>query len=658
MRLRSFSWFAFAMLLALGARAQSPTLLNALFQDHAVLQRDQPIAVWGQAAANELVTVSFASATARAQADRGGRWSVTLPPMSAGGPFVLTAQGSSGARQTASDILLGDVFLCSGQSNMELPVRQAGDSSNEITNSANDTLRMLTVSHAISPTALLDFSNPVAWQIAAPATVPDWSAACFYFGRELQKSIHVALGLVHSSWGGSNIRPWMSSAALRAGSGYGPALDTLALYAKDPGAAQAAFAGQWEAWWRSKSGDHAGAEPWHPNAPIRTTPDSIAWRAAPPGLGDWRFWPGAGLEDFTGLIWFRTTFTLTAAQAAAPATLNLGPINQVDETWVNGRAIGNTFGYGAERSYPLAAGLLHAGQNVLVINALSNYGGGGLLAGGTPRALQPGSGPPIALNGPWEYRLVPSAYGYPPRTPWESVGGLTTLYNAMIAPLRNFGFRGALWYQGESNTGEADTYQGLLTALMADWRRQFGAELAFLVVQLPNYGPQPVAPGESGWASVREAERQAVAHDARAGLAVTIDVGDAHNLHPANKQDVGRRLARAARHVIYGEKIAPSGPVPRGATRVADRVVVAFGDIGGALVAYSHDTPIGFELCGDAPGSCRYVEASIRNAQVLLTVPGGTSPSRVRYCWADSPVCTLFDRSGLPAGPFELAISP
>ena len=177
-------------------------------------------------------------------------------------------------------------------------------------------------------------------------------------------------------------------------------------------------------------------------------------------------------------------------------------------------------------------------------------------------------------------------------------------------------------------------------------------------MQLPNYGPQPVAPGDSGWATVREAERLAVAHDPNAGLAVTIDIGDAHNLHPGNKQDVGRRLARAARHVIYGEAIVPSGPVPHQAIRAGGQVVVDFGDVEGGLVAYSHDTPIGFELCADAPGSCRFVEATIRNAQVLLTVPGATSPTRVRYCWADSPVCTLFDRSGLPAGPFELKVSP
>src|SRR5665213_1747463 len=150
-----------------------------------------------------------------------------------------------------------------------------------------------------------------------------------------------------------------------------------------------------------------------------------------------------------------------------------------DRTWINGRAVGNTFGYGTERSYRLAAGTLHAGENILIVNVLSNYGGGGLLGGGTPRALQPASGPPVVLNGAWQYRLVPTAFGYPPRTPWESVGGLTTIYNAMIAPLGNYGLRGAVWYQGESNTGEADSYRSLLTGLMADWRRQFGAELAY-----------------------------------------------------------------------------------------------------------------------------------------------------------------------------------
>jgi sialate O-acetylesterase len=355
-------------------------------------------------------------------------------------------------------------------------------------------------------------------------------------------------------------------------------------------------------------------------------------------------------------VWHRTRFTLTAAQAASAATLALGAIDQVDETWLNGHAVGNTFGYGTERTYSVAAGTLQAGDNILVVNVLSTDGGGGLLGDHAKRALRLSGAESIALDGPWQYRIALSAVGNPPRAPWESVGGLGTLYNAMIAPLGSYGIRGALWYQGESNTGEAETYRTLLAGLIADWRHQFGTELPFLVVQLPNFGPPPSTPGESGWAEVREAQRQVVANDPHAGLAVTIDIGDARNLHPTNKQDVGRRLARAARRVIYGDSISPSGPSALAAVRDGNQIAVEFRDVDRGLVAYSHDSPIDFELCSDSPGTCRFVDSGIDGTRVLLSIPYGTSPTRVRYCWADSPVCTLFDLSSLPAGPFELRI--
>jgi sialate O-acetylesterase len=652
---RSIGLVLLVVLCAPVAHAQSTPLLYPLFQDHAVLQRDRPISVWGQAKAAELVSVSLGDSSAQARADASGRWSAVLPAMSGGGPYVLTAQGSSGTRESAGDVLVGDVFLCSGQSNMELDVLRAGDSRNEISNSANDSIRLLNIEHAVSPVALQALQNPVAWQIAAPETVPNWSAACFFFARELQKSIHVPIGLMQSAWGGANIRPWISAGELHDIGGFDAALGILRVYAKDPSAAQVQFAAQWEQWWRSKSGQRAGTEPWNPSA-------SGEWQRAPLPLNDWRFWGVPELRDFKGLVWYRTTITLSAAQAKSAATLALGPINQIDETWINGRALGNTFGYGAERSYSIAQGSLHAGDNVLVVNVLSDYGGGGLLAGGAKRALQLAGGDSIPLDGPWQYRIAPAAVGYPPRAPWEAVGGLSTLYNAMIAPLGSYGLRAVLWYQGESNTGDPRSYEALLAALMADWRRQFGAELPFLIVQLPNYGPQAFAPVESGWAGVREAQRLAVAHDPHAGLAVTIDIGEPRNLHPTNKQDVGSRLARAARHVVYGEALAPSGPVPLAAAPAAPaapatgKIVVGFSDVEGQLVAYSHDRPIGFELCADAPGSCRFADARIDGSQVLLSIPDAMSPTRVRYCWGDSPVCTLFDLAALPAGPFELRI--
>ena len=637
-----------SLVVSVTASAQSPALMNGLFQDHAVLQRDQPIQVWGHAVAGETVTVSLDSANASARADAAGQWSVTLPARNAGGPFVLKAHGSGGQEQAANDVLVGDVFLCSGQSNMELPVRRSGDTDSEIRNSTNDRIRMLTVKHAASASPQADFQDPVQWQSAAPGTVPEWSATCFYFARELQKSVPVPVGLVHSSWGGSNIRPWLSAAALRAAH-YGTGIDLLALYAKDPNAAQAQFGQQWEQWWREKTRQLPGTEPW-------SVGNTSSWASTPPQVGDWRYWGVPAMREFSGEVWFRTHIKLSAAQAKSAARLELGAINMVDETWLNGHVVGNTFGFDADRTYNIAPGVLHAGDNLLVVNTMSNYGSRGMLNSGSKRQLVFADGSTLPLDGEWRYQVAPASVGFPPRTPWEPVGGLSTLYNAMIAPLGHFGFRAALWYQGESNTGEWQGYQALLAGLMADWRRQFGAGLPFLVVQLPNYGALTSAPVESEWAGLREAQKEAVAHDAHAGLAVTIDIGDPYNLHPTNKQEVGRRLAHAARHVVYGEAIAPSGPVAARATRVGDKVVVDFRDVDGALVAYSHESPIGFELCGEGPGSCKFADAHLDGAKVELSEEGGPWARRVRYCWADSPVCTLFDGARLPAGPFELGI--
>jgi sialate O-acetylesterase len=377
---------------------------------------------------------------------------------------------------------------------------------------------------------------------------------------------------------------------------------------------------------------------------------------APDALGDWKRWGVPSLAGHDGMVWFRRTVTLTRAQALGTAALALGGIDEVDQTWVNGRPVGNTFGWGTPRTYQLPAGVLREGENVVVINVLSTWASGGLLGPADAMTIRAADGTSVPLAGGWQYARVPPDVGTPPRAPWESVGGLTTIGNAMVAPLGPMPLRGAVWYQGESNAAVDTDYERLLRGLMIGWRRRFGADLPFLVVQLPNFGAPVVEPGASAWASLREAQRRAVANDAHAGLAVTIDLGDRFELHPPNKQGVGVRLARAARHVVYGEAIGPSGPRPAGASRSDGGIVVEFADVEGALVALSGRRPTGFEVCGATQASCRFADAVIDGTHALVDGPDAAAATRVRYCWGGAPVCTLYDRSGLPAGPFEIEV--
>jgi sialate O-acetylesterase len=641
--------------LSFPARANDaqPPLLHAMFQDHAVLQRGQPLRVWGQAEPGQDVQVELAGKRAEARARADGRWEVTLPALEAGGPHTLVARAGA-AKQSVADVLVGDVWLCSGQSNMELQVWRTLDARAEIAGASNDRIRLFTVPQVAAVQPQAGFSQPVRWRSVDSGSVRDFSAACYYFARELQKTVDVPMGLVNAAWGGSRIQAWTGGEALRRLGDYDAELDVLARYATDPVAAVGDWGGLWQRWWSAAPGVAAGDAPWAEGAPAGT------WRNAPAQLGAWERWGAPELAGFNGMVWYRTTVELSAAQAAQDAVLALGPADEIDMTWVNGRAVGSTYGAGGGREYALPAGLLHAGTNTVVVNVLDTYRDGGLSGPASAHALRLADGSKVPLDGGWKYRVVPAAVGNPPRAPWQSAAGLSTLYHGMIAPLGHFGLRGALWYQGESNTFEHARYANLLRALRDDWRGRFGAQLPMLFVQLPNYGTPPTRPGESDWAAMREAQRQVAAEDPRSGLVVAIDLGDRYDIHPSNKQELGRRLARAARQMVYGEKLAAAGPVPSSVSRNGDAVVVAFDDVGDALVAYGADGPIGFELCGAEPGSCRYARAEIRDHRVTLRAPGALEATRVRWCWADSPVCTLYDSDGsgpgLPVGPFEFPI--
>ncbi len=644
--------FAVAVMVSsAGAADPAPPgpLFASVFQDHAVLQRDRPIAVWGTAAAGETVAVSLDGQQASAVADASGRWSARLPAMEAGGPFTLEARAASGATQTLSDVLVGDVWLCSGQSNMELTVARSKNGGFAAARSADDGLRLLGVPHVHRLAPAAELPEGAAWRPAAPETVRTFSAACYFAGQKLRDTEKVPVGLIVSAWGGSAAEAWTAEAGLRAAGGFDDRLDLLGEYRRDEAAANQVMGRMWEDWWRAHS--KAGTEPWLPELG-RTG----AWADVPEPMRNWKTWGVPLLARHDGMVWFRRSVTLSPAQAQHTATLSLGAIDEVDETWVNGRPIRNTFGWGTDRTYALPKGALRAGENVIVVNVLSTWDAGGMTGPAEKLALTFDDGTKVALGGGWSYQVVPLEIGRPPRAPWESVAGLTTLYNGMIAPLGPLGVRGAVWYQGETNADAPEGYQAILAGLMSSWRAQLGAELPFVIVQLPGFGPTPTDPVESGWSEIREAQRRAVEADAHAALAVTIDLGERDNIHPTNKRDVGLRIARAARFAAYGETIAPTGPAVSSARLEPDRVMVSFRDVEGRLVTYSSGQAIAFELCGAEPGTCRFASGAAEGDQVVIPLEGHQPPARVRFCWGDSPLCNLSDESGLPVGPFELAL--
>lgn len=624
-------------------------LLHPLFQDHAVLQRDQPVRVWGTAASGVTVRVRLADRTATARADDSGHWQAMLPPLAAGGPYELAIRAGDSI-QVVRDVLMGDVWLCSGQSNMELPVWRALDAASEVAAATQPMIRLFTVPKAAAVSPRQEFAGPVAWHPASPDTVRDFSAACFYFARELQKTVAVPMGLIQAAWGGSRIEAWTSASGLRRQGGMDPALDILELYATDPVAANAQWGQHWQQWWSTHTGPGADESPWQSAA------DRIGWQQAPSMRGAWEHWGVPALSDYNGMVWYRSQVTLTVAQAGQGARLELGAVDETDMTWVNGVAVGSENAPGTARSYALPAGLLDAGANTVVINVLDTYGEGGLAGPASAHAVVLDDGTRLVLDAPWQYQPAPTAHA-PPLAPWHGATGVSTLHNGMIAPLGQPGLRGTLWYQGESNIGDGAAYAARLRGLRDDWRGRFGAQVPFLVVQLAGYGQPPEAPVESGWAQVREAQRRVVAEDPHAGLALAIDIGDAYDIHPPNKQELGRRLARVARHVVYGERaIAPSGPTARTASRTPAGIRIAFDDVTGALATTGANGPIGFELCDAQARQCTYAEALLDGHDVVLRSPQPVPGARVRYCWADGPICTLRDRSGAPAGPFELSL--
>ena len=608
--------------------------LPRMFADGMVLQRDQPIVLWGRAAAGADVQVRFDGEQARARTDANGQWRVTLPARKAGGPYVLRIDDGQTPRELR-DVLVGDVWLASGQSNMEWPISQSADAQAEIARANDPLIRHFKVprSWAGAPQWQLAGGD---WVAASPAVAGEFSAVAHFFARALRTSEGVPIGIIDSTWGGSSIEAWTDAAT--------QGMDAQALeaqaraLAEEDGRALAQARARLARW--TLPADDSG---WQ--APAL---DTANWdRIAVPGL-----WEAGGWAGMDGVAWYRTTFTLDADEARAGVTLGVGRIDDSDTTWVNGVEVGSIhLQYDQPRVYAVPPQALRAGVNTIAIRVSDVGGGGGLH--GLPEELfvQAADGRRRSLAGEWRLR--------PARVDALAIDDgkhqrPALLYNAMIHPLQPLAVRGVIWYQGESNAGsvaQARQYRQQFPALIGQWRQQWRAPaLPFLWVQLASWHSGGDQGDESPWAVLRESQSATLALPATAQV-VTIDIGDVDDIHPRNKQEVGARLALAARAVVHGGDLVHAGPEFRGARFEAGAARLAFAADG--LAVRGGGELQGFALAG-ADRVFRPATAVIEGDAVVVRSAAVPAPVAVRYAWRDAPVeANLVGASGLPASPFR-----
>lgn len=625
--------------------------LHPLFSDDMVLQRRVKFPVWGWTTPGASVTVEFQGKTATGVADAQGKWVARLGPFEAGGPYTMTIKGPQSV--TLNNVLVGDVWLASGQSNMEMGITQVANAQEEVARANYPMIRLYAVPKTVAATPQETVN--ARWQVCTPAniTVGGWggfSAVAYFFGRKLHQELNVPIGLIHSSWGGTVAEGWVSAEALSALPEFVPAIKDLERTMSDPnGGAPKDIDQRMEEWWKRNDPGSKTAPGW---AAVEV--DTTGWKTIPLP----RAWEEEGyLPGYDGVVWFRKTFELPAGWAGRDLTLSLGPIDDRDTTFVNGTRVGAMNQWDAPRNYKVSASMLKPGTNTIAVRVLDTGGAGGFTGAPAQMKVAPadGSGSPVSIAGDWSYRTGPAfdKVEAPPQFTSNNLGLVLARYNGMIAPLLPFAIKGAIWYQGESNVGRAPQYRKIMAALIQDWRTRFGVgDFPFLIVQLANFMARPDQPTDSEWARLRESQLYLSENVPHSGLAVTIDIGDAKDIHPKDKQDVGLRLALEALRTTYGQKIESSGPIYKSMKVEGDSIRISFEHTGGGLMMKDGDKLLGFAIAGE---DRRFVwaDAVIKGNDVIVSSPEVKKPVAVRYAWADNPANNLYNKAGLPASPFR-----
>jgi sialate O-acetylesterase len=658
---RAAASFVFACLLcacapacAQTAQAQSDAekpFLHPLFTDHAVLQRGVRFPVWGWTTPGARVKVTMRGAEATATADAQGKWTARLGPFDAGGPYTLAVEGPQSV--TLNDVLVGDVWLASGQSNMEMGITNVNNAQEEVARADYPQIRLFQVPKvaATSPRSTVN----ARWLVCNPTNITQggwggFSAVAYFFGRRLHKELNVPVGLIHTSWGGTAAEGWVSPEVISTLPEFVPAVNNLEQAWADSKRPPADFDDALAVWWAKNEPGSAAKPSW--DSPSF---DASAWKK----MRLPQYFEDGGLPGFDGVVWFRRTFELPAEWAGRDLILSLGPVDDVDTTFVNGVPVGGLSQWDAPRTYHVSARLLKAGTNTVAVRVLDGGVGGGIYGKPEQLRIEPAEGlfvRPVSLAGEWSYRAsvaLAELKEQPPRSGGNDFSVPVIRYNGMIAPLVPYAVRGAVWYQGETNVGRAPQYEKIMALLVRDWRARFGVgDFPFLVVQLANFLERRDAPVDSEWARLREAQLHVSQNVPHSGLAVTIDIGEAKDIHPKNKQDVGERLALAALANVYGRRLEYSGPVYRRMKVEGERVRLSFDHTEGGLVAKGGGTLKGFAVAGD-DGRFVWANATIEGNEVVVSSPDVKRPAAVRYGWADNPEVNLYNGAGLPASPFR-----
>ncbi|TDG35549.1 9-O-acetylesterase [Pedobacter changchengzhani] len=635
--------------ICVGYASAAKVKLPSFFADNMVLQQKTKANIWGWATKSKAIsiTTSWNNKTYKSVASASGDWKVAVATPSYGGPYQITI--SDGEVTTLKNVLIGDVWLCSGQSNMEMPLAGWGKIKNyeqEISDANYPQIRLLQAAHVMSfvPLADVKLANGGGWEECSPKSIAEFSATAYFFAREVYKQTGIPIGLIHTSWGGTFAEAWTSVNALSTMSDYATAAKLNAEKVKGRGIPYTDRMRTWRA-------DLIKADQGYSNEKEIWTGvdfDDSSWKMLKtPG-----YWANGDLKNLDGVVWTRKEINLPQSMFGKDLQLHLGYIDDNGIIFFNGVKVGDTDDDHNNGTYTVPAKLVRAGKNVITIRIFDTGGGGGIIGDKNSLTLKFEGGEAISLVGDWKYKIgLDLAKVGPEPEPDDSPYQFGVLYNAMIHPFLNYNIKGVIWYQGEDNASRPKQYRTLFPLMINNWRSSFKqGNFPFYFVQLANYLSKEDKPGESNWAELRDAQRNTLKLP-NTGMATIIDVGEGKDIHPKNKQDVGKRLALIALHNDYNKDIEYAGPVYTTSKVEGKNIILSFAHAKG-LKAKGDGNLKGFAIAG-ADKVWHWADATIKGNEISVSSKEVAEPKFVRYDWAHNPDGNLYNDSDLPASPFQ-----